>query len=102
MVNGESLPILGERRCLLMTVGAKEAKKITFQIADVHKPLLSISRCADMGFLCVLDDVGGYLLDKVTGEKIALQRRDNLYAMRAWVRADPSTVNPAMPFRGPE
>lgn len=102
VANGESIPNLGERRCLLMTVGSKAAKKIVFQIADVHKPLLSISRCADMGFMCVLDDGGGFLLDKITGEKIPLQRKDNLYVMKAWVRADPSTVNSATPFQRPE
>ena len=65
------------------------AKSITFQVADVHKPLLSVSRCADMGFRCVLEDNGGYLEHK-SGEKIALQRRDNLYVMKAWVKNDPA------------
>ena len=49
-----------------------------FQVADVHKPLLSISGCADMGFDCHLGDKGGHLLDKQAGENIPLGRRDNL------------------------
>ena len=89
VAKGESLPNLGERRCLLMSLGSNVAKSITFQVADVHKPLLSVSRCADMGFRCILEDNGGYLEHK-SGERIALQRRDNLYVMKAWVKNDPA------------
>ena len=70
VANGATIPNLGERRCLMMTLGAKTAKKIVFQVADVHKPLLSISRCADMGFRCHLGAEGGYMEDTVTGETI--------------------------------
>ena len=89
VANGESIPNLGERRCLLMTLGSKAAKKIVFQVADVHKPLLSISRCADMGYNCHLGKEGGYMEDTITGERIPLMRKDNLYVMKAWIRRDP-------------
>ena len=105
VANGESIPNLGERRCLLMTLGARDAKKITFQVADVHKPLLSISRCADMGFNCHLGKDGGYLEDTITGENIPLTRRDNLYVMKAWAKRYPEGTNaaviPSPPFAGP-
>ena len=65
--------------------------------ADVHKPLLSISGCADMGFDRYLGDNGGRLLDKQTGEKIPLGRRDMFYIMRAWIRQDPG-VHVSQPF----
>ena len=42
----ESIANLGERRCQVMTVGSMAPKRIVFQIADIHKPLLSISRHA--------------------------------------------------------
>ena len=101
VANGECIPNLGERRCLLMTVGSKEPKKIVFQVADVHKPLLSISRCADMGFDCHLGKTGGYLEDTVTGERIPLARKDNLYTMRAWIRRDPDAGNSDLSFTRP-
>ena len=70
-----------------------------FQIADVHKPLLSLSKVADMGFSSHLEKDGGYIQDDHTGEKILLQRRGNLYVMKLWVRsADPS---PGSGFAGP-
>ena len=83
-----------------MTIVLRSCKRIVFQVADVHKPLLSISGCADMGFDFYLGDKAGYLLDKHSGEKIPLERRDNLYVMRAWIRQDPG-VNVSQPFVGP-
>ena len=49
VVNGESIPNLGEKRCQVVTIGSMSPKKIIFQIADVHKPLLSVTACSDMG-----------------------------------------------------
>jgi hypothetical protein len=100
VANGEHIPNLGERRCEMMTIGSSICKNIVFQVADVHKPLLSISGCADMGFDCYLGEKGGHLLDKHTGEKIPLERRDNLYIMRAWIRQDQG-LQVRQPFVGP-
>ena len=88
VANGETIPNLGERHCLLMSENSNIMKKIVFQTADIHKPLLSVSRCADLGYKCTLDVDGGELVDKVTGESIPIHRRGNLYVMRAWVRQD--------------
>ena len=60
----------------MMTVGSKISKRIVFQVADVHKPLLSISGCADLGFDCYSDDKGGHLTDKEIGETNPLERRE--------------------------
>ena len=98
MANGAHIKNLGERRCEMMTVGSGKSKAITFQVADVHTPLLSISGCADMGYDCYLGKSGGHLVDTETGERIPLERRDNLYVMRAWVRQDPG--HSAQPFPG--
>ena len=90
IANGETPPNAAERRCLLMSENSHQMKKIVFQCADIHKPVLSVSRCADLGYKCVLDKEGGELVDKVTGEVIPLRRRGNLHVMRAWVRPDKS------------
>ena len=47
VANGATIPNLGERRCEVMTAGSLQPKRITFQVADVHKPVLGLSRCAD-------------------------------------------------------
>ena len=66
----------------MMTLGSRSCKRIVFQVADVHKSLLSISGCVDMGFDCYLGHTGGCLFDKHSGEKILLEHRENLYIMR--------------------
>ena len=102
VANGEEIPNKGERRCEIMTLGSQVSKRITFQVADVHKPLLSISRCADMGFFTVFNKTGGYLEDQVTGERVPLERKENLYVMKAWVKRDPEAPpSPPSPFAGP-
>ena len=89
VANGESIANLGERRCQVMTVGSMIPKQITFQVADVHKPLLSITACSDMGFDCYLVKEGGSLRNRMTGEVIPRERRGSLYSLRMWVRQDP-------------
>ena len=63
--------------------------RIVFQIADVHKPLLSITACSDMGYDCHLGKEGGSLCDRITGETIPLQRQGSLYTLKMWVRQAP-------------
>jgi hypothetical protein len=82
VANGESIANLGEKRCQVMTIGSMAPKKIIFQIADVHKPLLSVTACSDMGYDCYLGKDGGSLRDRVTGEIIPLQRQGSLYTLR--------------------
>lgn len=95
VANGEEIPNLGERQCLAMTPGGRTAKRIHFQVASVHKPLLSITKCADMGFDCVLQRGGGYLYDNETGEAVPIERKGNLYVLKMWVKQAPPTNNDA-------
>ena len=89
VANGQSIPNLGERRCLVWTEGATVAKKMNMQVADVHKGLLSLSRCADMGFEGRFGRRAGALVCENTGEVIPLVRKGNLYVLRVWVKAAP-------------
>ena len=89
VANGASIRNEGERRCLMMTRNARGPKNIAFQVADVRKALLSITRAADAGYECHLNSHGGYLLDTYTGEKVPIARKGNLYVMRALVKEAP-------------
>ena len=86
VANGASIRNEGERRCLMMTRNASGPSRITFQVADVHKALLSITRAADAGYECHLGARGGCILDVYTGEKIPIARNGNHNVMKAWVR----------------
>ena len=39
-----------------------------------------------MGFDCYLGQAGGYLLDSLTGERVPIIRKGNLYVMKLWVK----------------
>ena len=90
VANGASIPNLGERRCEIWTEGASKVRNITMQVADVHKGLLSLSRCADMGFESRFGQRYGCLIDSGSGEVIPLTRKGNLYMLKCWVRAAPA------------
>ena len=75
VANGASIRNEGERRCLMMTKYANGPKRIVFQVADVHKALLSITRIADAGYECHLGPRGGCLLDVHTGESVQIARK---------------------------
>jgi hypothetical protein len=89
VADGNEIPNLGERRCLMWTESATEARKINLQVADVHKALLSLSRCADMGFESRFGRRAGALIDEESGEVIPLQRKGNLYVLKCWLKAAP-------------
>ena len=86
---GESITNLAEKRCEMWTEGASAPTPFSMQVADVHKALLSLSRCWDMGFVFLFGAAFGCLIDTVTGEVIPLQRRGNFYLLKAWIRAAP-------------
>ena len=88
VASGKSVPNLGERHCEIYCEGASAAMLMHFQVADIHRPLLSLSRAADQGFSSHLDAQGGYLEDGMTGERIPIQRRGNLYIMSIWIRGN--------------
>ena len=94
VADGHTIPNLGERKCLMWTEGATAERQINLQVADVHKALLSLSRCADMGFESRFGRLAGALIDEETEEVIPLQRKGNLYVLKCWIRA--------LPFGRPE
>ena len=75
VANRQAIPNLGERRCEVLTAGSTRAKRITLQLAAVHKPLMSITACADMGFDFFLVPEGRMLWDRHTHEVILLTGR---------------------------
>ena len=89
VANGGTIPNLGERRCLVWTEGSSEVKRMNMQVADVHKGLLSLSRCADLGFEGRFGRRAGALICEKTGEVIPLVRKGNLYVLKVWVKAAP-------------
>ena len=102
VANGASIPNVGGRRLDAVTINAPDdLKRIHMQVADVHKCLLSVSKCADMGYTCVLKKDGGYLIDEATNENIPIERRGNLYEIRMMVRGAREDENAEAGFTRP-
>ena len=99
VANKQIIRNFGERRVEVWTEGAHKSRSMAIQVADVHKPLLSLSRSADMGFESRFGKYYGCLVDTQTGEMTPLHRQGQLYMLRAWVRG--ANVNPDPPFGGP-
>ena len=80
VANAQTLPCLGERRLEVWTEGAESANAMAIQVADVHKPLLSLSRRADMGFESRFGKDYGALVDVETGDHTIASPRHPLHA----------------------
>ena len=87
VVDGNTIPNLGERRGLTWTENFRQARRIDMQVADVHNALLSLSRCADLGFESSFGRTMGALIDEETGEVVPLRRKGNLYVLSRWLKA---------------
>ena len=69
VASGKAVPKLGERHFEIICEGAGSWMMMHFQVADIPRPLLSLSRAADQGFMIYLDWYGGYIDDTKTGDE---------------------------------
>ena len=100
VANGHEIPNQGERRCVAMTENSRTPKRIEIQVASVHKCLLSVAKCADMGYDCIIWKDGGYLWDQFTGEKVSIRRKGTLHVLKMWVRPVKENETMGFPRRG--
>ena len=89
VADGSETSNVGESRCVMWTEKSYEARKINLQVANVHKALLSLSRCADKGCESRFGRLAGALIDEESGEVIPLARNGNLYILKCWLKAAP-------------
>ena len=103
VASGKAVPNFGEKHCEVHVEGASNPMMMHFQIADIHRPLLSLSKCADQRLRSHLDYYGGWLEESKTGECLPITRRGNLYIVQMWVRGAPDEVansSPSFPRLG--
>ena len=86
VASGKAVPNLCERHREICCEGAGSSLMMHFRVADIRRPLLSLSRAADQGFRRYLDWYGGYLGDTQTEKAIPIQRGGNRDVMQIWVR----------------
>ena len=82
--NGERIPNLGEKRFVGHTEEGLE-RRVTAQVAEVNKALLSVKRIVAAGNRVVFD-YDSYIEDKNTGERTWLHESNGMYMLRMWVQ----------------
>ena len=76
--NGQKVPNEGQLVLKLESDGDENKKiKSTFQVVEVTRPLMSVSRVCDQGLTCNLTDIHALVLDKA-GKITALQPAEPL------------------------
>merc|ERR1711940_500623 len=63
--NGESISNIGQRNITALT-NEGEAVAMTWQIADIKRPLASIGRMCDAGNTAIFTRLGGYIVPEGT------------------------------------
>ena len=92
--NGSRIPNLGQMVVAfensLGTVG-----KIIFQVAEITKPLVSVSKLIDDGHQVVFDQRASYIVHKESGKEMKLRRERGVFIIDAFAELvrKPKTVN---------
>ena len=87
VANGVRIPNVGEKR-FQGTSEESVTRKITAQVCEVNKALLSVSKVVKAGNRVVFDDddEGSYIEDKQTGERMWMKKENGMYMLRLWVK----------------
>ena len=57
----------------------------TFQVANVSRPLMSVSKVCEMGNRVVFGAGGGYILNLETGSATQFTKKDGIYVFMMWI-----------------
>ena len=91
LANGGKLFIFGQTSIpIALDKGARTLA--TFQVADVSRPLMTVSKVCEMGNRVVFGANGGYILNLATGAATQLVKPDGIYVFTMWV--PPLTESP--------
>lgn len=82
--SGDKLPNRREKHLELMTDEGEWARA-TFQVAEVTRPLCSVSRMCDQGNRVIFGSGGGYVEHIAIGKRSYFQRAHNVYVMHMHV-----------------
>jgi hypothetical protein len=86
--DGTLLPNEGKKTLTGLTTSGKKMR-MDWQLADITKPLASVSRLCERGHRVVFDDAeegGGFIEHKTTGARTALRKSRGVYEFDVWVK----------------
>ena len=61
---------------------------VLYQIAEVSRPLTSVSATCDRGNWVVYDPQGGFIMKCQTGERTSFERKGGIYELDLWINAE--------------
>ena len=73
-----------QQRLMAMTE-AGDPTEVLFQIADVSKPLMSVSAICEKGNRVIFGKAGGVVQNVKTGRLIPFQRENGIYVLSLWL-----------------
>ena len=82
---GEQIANHGEQRVICKTKEG-QTRRTTWQVADVRRPLMSVSRMAAAGNEIILNGHNPRVINKKTNEVTHLRREGNVYVLDLWVQ----------------
>jgi hypothetical protein len=74
---------------------------MTWQIANVERPLVAVSHLSAAGNEVTFTKTGGEIVNIATGKKIKIQRKGGVYVLRMWVPGPSPGTSPSKPFTRP-
>ena len=78
------MPNLGEQLLRAQTESGEDTT-VLFQVADVSRPLISVSAICEMGNRVVFGRGGGVIQNLATGIETPFERRNGIYHLNLWV-----------------
>ena len=85
VANGVRIPNLGEKR-FVGTSDEGISRRLTAQVCDVNKALLSVSKVTRSGSRVIFDADGSYIEDKNSGERMHLVEKNGMYMLNLWTK----------------
>ena len=88
VANGGVISNLGEKRCVLRTGPGSPEMLMTFQVVEVHKPLLAVSKIVEAGNSVCFEKEDPHIKLK-GGGKIPMRCVNGTYEIELWVKNEP-------------
>lgn len=93
--DGMRIPNLGEKRVHGTTSGGSPLN-VRFQVTQVEKPLMAVSKLVDAGHTVQFNEKGGQIVNNRSGRITEFRRKDGVYVLDMWVPAPSDSASGGM------
>ena len=100
VANGGIIENLGEKICSLRLGPGQPEMLMTFQVVEVHKPLLAVSRIVEAGNTVVFSKDDPHIQIK-DGPKLPLKLVAGTYELELWIKNEPGKPEQGFSRLGP-